>query len=319
MAINTKAIKRRIKSVTNTQKITKAMEMVSAAKMRKSVDATLNTRLYAMLARELLEKLSQLHGGGDTPLLNVRPVQKVLVVLITSNRGLCGSFNGNVLKRAHKLITEIEDFAAQTTEDGETLKPKGKIDIEVIGVGKKGVRFAKKNDLNLLAVFDELREKPDFEDILPITDLMINGYREGKFDKVFVVYTDYVSSIVQETKIRQLLPLKKQHIDAMIDELGTNEEEKSEIDHFHIDTAILEPRVDDIIDIVIPRLVEIQLYQAILESAASEHSARMVAMKSASDAASDMIDSLTLAFNKGRQAAITQEIAEIAGGAAALE
>ena len=319
MAVNTKAIKRRIKSVTNTKKITKAMEMVSAAKMRKSVDATLNTRVYAMLGRELLEKLSGLHGGGNAPLLEVRSVQNVLVVVITSNRGLCGSFNTNVTKRAQKLISEIKDFAAQTTEDGETLEPKGKINVKVVGLGKKSVGFAKRNELELVGVFDELREKPDFDDILPITKIMMDGYKEGTYDKVFVVYTDYVSSIVQETKIRQLLPLKKQHIDEMIKELGKNEEEKEILDDFHIDTAILEPRIDDIINIVIQRLVEIQLYQSILESAASEHSARMLAMKSASEAAEEMIDSLTLTYNKGRQAAITQEIAEIAGGAAALE
>lgn len=319
MAVNTKAIKRRIKSVTNTKKITKAMEMVSAAKMRKSVEATLNTKLYAMLSRELLERLSGLHGGGNAPLLSVRPVKNVLVVLITSNRGLCGSFNSNIFKRAQKLVSEIKNFAANTTEDGETLAPKENIKVNILGLGKKSVSFAKRNDLELVGVFDELREKPDFDDILPISKIIIQGYSNGLYDKIFVVYTDYVSSIVQETKIRQLLPLKKQHIDAMIDELGTNKLEKVELDDFQIDTAILEPTLHDIIDIVIPRLVEIQLYQAILESAASEHSSRMLAMKSANEAAEEMIDSLTLAYNKGRQAAITQEIAEIAGGAAALE
>jgi F-type H+-transporting ATPase subunit gamma len=304
MAINTKAIKRRIKSVKNTKKITKAMEMVSASKMRKAVNAALNTRLYAVLGRELLKKLSELQDNSESSLLQVREVKNVLLVVVTSNRGLCGSFNSNALKKTKELIKEL----------GSDVK------LEMLAVGKKSVRLAKKENIELVGVFDKLREKPDFEDVLPITRIMIDGFTKSKYDKVYVIYTDFVSSLVREAQIKQLLPLNKEHVDDMIAQTGKNDEEKEELtDELPIDAAFLEPSADDIIDIVIPRLVEIQLYQAVLESSASEHSARMIAMKTASDSASDMIDSLTLKFNKGRQAAITQEIAEIAGGAAALE
>ena len=305
MAVNTKAIKRRIASVTNTKKITKAMEMVSAAKMRKAVEGALATRTYAVLARELLAKLSALGTSEVTaPLLEQRDIKSVLLVVVTSNRGLCGSFNSNVIKETKRILDSF------TNEK-----------VEMLAIGKKSVGFAKKHNIELVGVFDDISERPDFDDILPVTKLMMNGFTEKKYDRVMMVYTDYVSSIVQKAQSRQVLPLSVELVDAMIADIGKNEEVKEEKkdDSFTIDMALLEPSVDEIIETVIPRLVEIQLYQAVLESAASEHSARMLAMKNASDAAGDMIDSLTLTYNKGRQAAITQEIAEIAGGAAALE
>ena len=305
MAVNTKAIKRRIASVKNTKKITKAMEMVSAAKMRKAVEGALATRTYAVLARELLAKLSALGTSEVTaPLLEQRDIKSVLLVVVTSNRGLCGSFNSNVIKETKRILDSF------TNEK-----------VEMLAIGKKSVGFAKKHNIELVGVFDDISERPDFDDILPVTKLMMNGFTEKKYDRVMMVYTDYVSSIVQKAQSRQVLPLSVELVDAMIADIGKNEEVKEEKkdDSFTIDMALLEPSVDEIIETVIPRLVEIQLYQAVLESAASEHSARMLAMKNASDAAGDMIDSLTLTYNKGRQAAITQEIAEIAGGAAALE
>ncbi|MBT3817049.1 MAG: ATP synthase F1 subunit gamma [Candidatus Magasanikbacteria bacterium] len=319
MALSTKAIKTRIKSVKNTKKITKAMEMVSASKMRKAVDAALNTRMYATLASELLEHLSGI-DEPNIPLLEKRPIKKVLMVLISSNRGLCGGFNGNILRKSVELFKDKEDLATHKIKSGEeAIDVLEDVEVEVLGIGKKSAAFAKKYDLPLIAVFDELSEAPSFEDILPISNMINNSYLDKTYDKVVIVYTHFQSSLVQTVKVRQALPVTNSEIEEMIADVSKDTDKEKKEDSFPIEQYIFEPGLDSIIEHVMPRLVEIQLYQAILESAASEHSARMLAMKNASESADDMVNSLTLAFNKARQAAITQEIAEISGGAAALE
>jgi F-type H+-transporting ATPase subunit gamma len=325
MAVNTKAIKSRIKTVENTKKITKAMEMVSAAKMRKSVDAVLNTRAYASLASELMEHMGHL----DDPiyeLLQPRPVKNILVILVSSNRGLCGSYNSNVFKKTLTAIKDKESLTRQRTPSGKDILPIKDAAVHIIGVGKKSAAFAKRNDYNLVAVFGSLSEKPNFDDIVPISTLITKEFKNGTYDKVVVAYTDYVSSLSLVPKLRQLLPISPDDLEKMLAEAGTERKTTKEIidkedqeSQFPIASYIFEPNDDDVVEYVLPRLVEIQLYQAVLESAASEHSARMLAMRNASDAAGEMITELNLTFNKARQAAITQEIAEIAGGAAAME
>lgn len=318
MAVNTKAIKGRIKSVKNTKKITRAMEMVSAAKMRKAVEATLGTRLYAGLAADLMQRLSALQEP-NFPLFEKRPVKRILMITITSNRGLCGSFNTNVLKFGKKLIDEKEDLAVhRTRRSDEIIPPEKDIKIDVLGIGRKSVSFAKKHGLDLIEVYDHFGDRPDIDSIVPISKSIIAHFEAGKYDKVVMVYTHFESSLSQVPKVRQLLPLSDSDVAKMMEE-APKSEAKGEDDELPIDCYFLEPDRDAILEVVIPRLVDVLMYQAILESTASEHSARMVAMKNASEAAGEMIDSLTLAFNKARQAAITQEIAEIAGGAAALE
>lgn len=323
MALNAKTIKTRINTVKNTKKITKAMEMVAAAKMRKAVDATLQMREYAELAKGLLDRVSTVRDT-DFELLEKRAVKKMLVVVISSNRGLCGSFNANVLKKAQALNDEKEKFAEHVLEDEDNILPEGTVELDVIGIGRKSALFAKRNNLNLVAVYEDIGDSPDFESILPISEEIIAKFKEGGYDKVKLIYTHFESSLSQVSKMRQLLPVTNTTLDKMISDLGEvakddTEKNDEQDENFPFDTAILEPSPEKIINYVVPRLVEIQLFQGVLESAASEHSARMVAMKSASDAAGDMIDSLNLIYNKARQAAITQEIAEIAGGAAALE
>lgn len=323
MALNAKAIKTRIGSVKNTKKITKAMEMVAAAKMRKAVDATLQIRTYAELAKGLLDRVATVQGP-EFELMEKRPVGKMLLVLISSNRGLCGSFNANVLKKAQALLDEKEKFAEHVLSEEETISPKESVELDVLGIGKKSALFAKRNKLNLIGVYDDIGDSPDFEDVISIADEIITQFKGGGYDKVKLVYTHFQSSLTQVSKMRQLLPVTDTTVGKMMDDLGEVAKEKvSNAEKVEtlvpFDNAAQEPSPEAIIEYVIPRLVEIQLYQGLLESVASEHSARMVAMKSASDAASDMIDSLNLIYNKARQAAITQEIAEIAGGAAALE
>lgn len=320
MAGNQKAIKARIKSVKNTKKLTKAMEMVSAAKMRKSVEGALNTRTYAKLARELMEHLSFI-DEPNVALLEHRSVKNILVILVSSNRGLCGSFNTNLFKQTGTLLEDTANVARHRGINGDNPEPADNVDIHIIGLGKKSAGFAKKNGYDLVGVYDKISERPDIEDLLPISDAAIKGYTDGTYDKVLVAYTDFVSSLVQEPKLRQLLPVTAVDLEKMLKETGDNitSSEQEETKDFPIESYLFEPTFEEVLDYVLPRLVEVQLYQAVLESSASEHSARMVAMKNASEAAGDMIYELNLSYNKARQANITQEIAEIAGGAAALE
>ncbi|PIR75974.1 MAG: ATP synthase F1 subunit gamma [Candidatus Magasanikbacteria bacterium CG10_big_fil_rev_8_21_14_0_10_42_10] len=317
MAVNAKAVKRRIKSVTNTKKMTKAMEMISAVKMRKAVETVQHTRLYARLGRELMEHLAHL-DEPNVPLLEQRPVQKVLAIVISSNRGQCGSFNANLFKKTKLLFEDKENLGAYRNELGVDEKSNGQFDIDIIAVGKKSVLFGKKYGYNVIAAFDELSERPSYEDIRPIANMAIEGFSAKTYDKVVIAFTEFQSSLVQEAKVRQLLPFSAKELEKMTQKLPTEETNTKE-GAYPIEGYLFEPDIDVIVEEVLPRLVEIQLYQGILESSASEHSARMVAMKNASENAGEMIDELNLTYNKARQAAITQEIAEIAGGAAALE
>jgi len=317
MAVNAKIIKRRIKSVTNTKKMTKAMEMISAVKMRKAVETVVGTRLFAKLGRELMQHLANLEEP-NVPLLEQRPVKNVLAIIISSNRGQCGSFNANLFKQTKTVFADTKNLTSFRSDEGIVSSESGDITVDVIAVGKKSVSFSKKQGYNVTAVFDELSEKPSYEDIRPIATMAMDGFTEKKYDKVVISFTEYKSSLVQEAKVRQLLPFSATDFDKMTAKMDVTEDEQSE-DAYPIEGYLFEPGLDIIVDEVLPRLIEIQLYQGILESSASEHSARMVAMKNASENAGEMIKELNLTYNKARQAAITQEIAEIAGGAAALE
>lgn len=323
MAVSTKLIKRRLKSIGNTKKITKAMEMIAAVKMRKAVDAALRTRAYAKLTQDLLNHLSRLEEP-DCPLLETRPVKKILLIMVSSNRGLCGSFNANIFKKTAGLIKDVKNISKHRTINGEEIPPSEKVEVEVLGLGRKSALFAKKNNLKLISVFDKLSEVPIFDESLSISKTAIKEFVNKSYDKVLVAYTDFKSSLFQEPKLRQLLPVSSRELEKMLTDLGKNESGKNlkiaeENEEFGLETYLFEPSVEDIINEVLPKLVEIQLYQSMLESAASEHSARMVAMKNASEAAEEMIFELNLNYNKARQAGITQEIAEISGGAAAFK
>lgn len=299
MAINTKAIKQRLKSVKNTKKITKAMELVAAAKMRHAVEAALGTRAYATLARELLAQLSVVQQVA-LPMLESREVKNMLVVFFTSNRGLCGSFNSNITRK-------MLEYLRQNAPAGGT--------IDVVAVGKKGAEAARRAGYRLAAFIEDLPDTPRIADIFPVTRIAIDGYTDKTYDRVVVAYTDFQSVLRQAPRIRQLLPISGSDIDAMIQGAGGGAARPVED---MLESYLFEPDPLGVLTSLLPRLVEMQVYQAILESTASEHSARMLAMRNASDAAGEMIDELNLTYNKARQAGITQEIAEIAGGAAAL-
>ncbi len=310
MAISTKIIKRRLKSVNNIKKITRAMEMVSAVKMRRAVEAAVRTRTYAKLAWDLLVHLSRTQKDS-IPLLEARQVKKLLLILITSNRGLCGSFNSNIIRKTAVQLKDPKNISQQRI-GGKEVAPSDKIEIDIIGIGKKGAVFAKKMNYNLIASFTDLSDTPTLIDSLPISRMGIDAYEQKKYDKVVVAYSDFKSALLQVAKLRQVLPVSEQDLEKMIGDAG----EKSEV---QLDDFLFEPNTTEVLKIILPRLVETQVYQSLLESSASEHSARMMAMRNATESATEMIDELTLNYNKARQAGITKELAEIAGGAAALE
>lgn len=286
---NTITLKRRIGSVKNTRQITKAMELVAASKMRRAQEYAKSGRVYREAAYSLLTRLSAITEVNEHPLFTVREVKNRLYVVITSNRGLAGAYNSNILRLLAKSIIE---------DDGAGVKS------SVIAVGKQAANFARRLDhVELLAAYEAFGDKPTANDVRPLLNTVSEMYKDKEFDDVVLLYTDFKSNIVQ---IASKLPLLPARYDEMPD-TGS------------LENVTFEPSIGVVLDNATERLLEVQLWQAMLESIASEHSMRMMAMKSATDNASDLIDDLTLAFNTARQAKITQELAEITGGAEAMK
>ncbi|MDQ7020934.1 MAG: ATP synthase F1 subunit gamma [Candidatus Dojkabacteria bacterium] len=302
MAINTKAIKTRIQSVENTKKITRAMQMIAAVKMKKAVNAAIRTREYSELSYDLMRNLAGTELNH--PLAKIRKAKNCLLIVHTSNRGLCGSYNANITRSVSEYIDNNSD-----------------VNFSMIALGNKAARVAKNYNLELVGLYEKLNENPKYEDIIPLAKEMTDKFIDNDIDQVIVAYTNYISGLNQQVELREILPFKKKSIEDFYKNAGSRNESE-EIGEKGIDSKDeyeFEPKKSEVLKYIIPILVEIQLYQALLESTASEHSSRMIAMKNASDAAGDMIDDLTLQFNKGRQAAITQEISEIVAGASALD
>jgi F-type H+-transporting ATPase subunit gamma len=286
---NTTALKRRITSVKNTKQITKAMELVSASKMRRAQDHAARARAFKRMAVDLLNRLSELTDVTNHPLYKQRAVSTRLHILITSDRGLAGALNSNLFKAFIKEVTKDRDMGAKS---------------KVIVIGKQGQRLvAKLEDVEVIAAYDGFAEQPTANDIRPILIEALNMFKEEKTDVVDVTYTDFKSSINQEVETLRLLP-------AVFKAKKVKKEEEK---------ALFEPSPEKVLDAVTERFVEVLLNQAFSEAQASEQSMRMVAMKNATDNANDLVDDLTLAFNTARQAAITQELAEITGGAEAMK
>lgn len=318
MAVNAKIIRRRIKSIVGTKKITKAMELVAAAKMRKAVSSTLSTRAYAVLAQEMLSRLSQMQNLQALPFLRVKPVNKILMLVIASNKGLCGGFNANIFKKVMEQARQPEIMAIQRVLGKEMKPPPGtKIEINSITIGKRAERIMKKLGIEIIAAFSNLSDTPKMMEILPIAKIIEEEFIKEHYEKVVVIYTDYISPVSQKPRIRQLLPVSRLDLEKMLRELPAPQSPEPAELLLPIE-FIFEPDPRTVLEIMLPRLLEIQIYQAVLESSASEHSARMMAMRNASDAAEEMIDDLVFTLNQARQAGITTEIADIAGGVAAL-
>lgn len=297
----TKEIKRRIKSVKSTKKITKAMELVAASKMKRAISQTLASRLYSSYSWELLTSLSERLENTTNKFFIDNKQTKSLLVLITSNRGLCGGYNSQVIK---KIIPILKSSKEET--------------FDIVTVGKKGDNAMRRTGQNVIASFVEIPENIALKDILPLSNFLINEFSDGKYGKVYIAYTDFISALTQKPKVRKLLPISKEEIREVLHENfdesnGENKNvPKNEVPY------LVEGEKDKVLDILMEKLVRMQIYQMILESNASEQSSRMIAMKNASEAAGEMIDDLTLVFNKARQSGITREISEISAGMASV-
>ena len=286
---STREIRRRIRSVKNMSQITRAMEMVSASKMRRAQRNVLATRPYADRLLDVMGELTDRAIGAARigTLLEVRPnVKAVGLIVVTPDKGLTGSMITNVLRRSGRFILDERARGRQ---------------IETLAVGKKGRDFLVRTGQNLIAEVTKLGDYPRLVDMLGIATNVIEGFLEQRYDEVYVIYSEFVNTLVQRPALKRLLPVE-----------APNEPDEKKWDYNY------EPDQDEVLDALLPRFVEVQLYQAILESIASEHSARMVAMRNATDNARDLSRDLTLSYNKTRQANITKEVSEIASGAAAL-
>lgn len=294
MAVPTRVIKRRIKSIRSTRKIMKAMELVAASKMRKASQLTLGTRPYASLIREMTDEVRRLVNPETHPLLAGHPKKigqptKTLVIVAASDRGLCGGFNNQIQKKALEFLKQ---------RMGEQ--------ISIVTIGRRAEQVARRGNAPLSASFETISNAPSFERIRLMADFIYKEFEAERADRVFMAYTDYKSALTQIPTVVQLLPIVPE------EELSTPQQSTEE-------DRIFEPSPDVVLDQLLPRMLEMKIYQSLLESAASEHSARMLAMRSAGDAASDMLDDLTFTLNQARQANITREISEISAGKAAIE
>lgn len=286
-------LKRRIGSIKNTRQITKAMQLVSASKLRKAQEQAQASRDYRIAAYALLARLNQIHEVDQQPLFRKRPVKTKLYIVVTSNSGLAGAYNANVLKMLAQAARKDQDAHVTT---------------KVITIGNKGSQFVRRlKDVELLAHYPAFGDEPTENDIRPIVASVVDEYKNEAVDEVHLLYTDFRSTISQLATDLPLLP-------AHLDEEAVAEAAKQQ----DVGLMNFEPDVETVVHNIASRLIELQIWQAILESLASEHSMRMLAMKNATDNASDLIQDYTLEYNTARQAAITQELAEITGGAEAM-
>jgi F-type H+-transporting ATPase subunit gamma len=283
--VNIRAIRRRIRGVQNIAKITKAMEMIAASKMKRAQERGLAGRPYAEKIRQVIADLAALpEMGGDLhPLLQRRPVANIVIVHITPDRGLCGGLNTSLNRLTANFIL------------GQT------VPVTLITVGRKGLDFMRRYRRDILAEFTQLGDRPSLLDTLPISHIIIDGYSRSSVDLVYLAYAQFVSTMLQKPVLQQLLPVEPASIPMV-----------QNVDY------IYEPSPDVVLGELLPRFVEMQVYHTILESIASEQSARMVAMRNATDNASELVKELTLLYNKARQESITKELLDIAGGAEAL-
>lgn len=284
-----KEIRTKIKSVQNTQKITRAMQMVATSKMRKTQDRMRAARPYAEKVRQVMAHLAQTNPDANNPLLAKRSsVKRAGVILITSDKGLAGGLNANLLRRFCQRVDELMGQGVQ---------------VDVCALGQKGLAAAQRLKLNVVASATQLGDTPQVDKLIGPISVMINAYAEGAIDELHIVYTRFVNTMKQEPTLEQLLPLSTKHM---------------AVEHSHPWDYLFEPDVKSVLDFLVRRYLESVIYQGVAENMASEQAARMVAMKAATDNAANLIESLKLTYNKARQAAITTELSEIVAGAAAV-
>jgi F-type H+-transporting ATPase subunit gamma len=311
MARSLRDIRRKMKAIKATRQVTKAMELVAASKMRKAVQHAQALRKYALHAWEILLSIGRAHASGH-PFLVQRKVKRVLGIAFTSDRGLCGSLNAQlirVLQQYIKRVSELQSFES----------------MDFITVGRKGHQMLTRQNRAVIATFPSLSNHPTIKDVLPIARLAIDEFKKGTYDHLVLIYTDFISPILQQAAVKVLLPFSPSEVREVLGTLSESKrqtKEEAEIRHAKIGRGqeyLFEPTAKEVLDVILPQLTETQVFQAVLESVASEHSARMLAMHNATDSASEILDDITLTYNQTRQANITSELAELSAGAAALE
>ncbi|MEN8719346.1 MAG: F0F1 ATP synthase subunit gamma [Oceanococcaceae bacterium] len=283
-----KEIRTKIGSVKNTQKITKAMEMVAASKMRRAQDRMSATRPYAERIRRTVGHLSMANPEYRHPFMTEREVKRVVMIVVSSDRGLCGGLNVNLFR---KVISSLRDYQSRGIES------------DLVVIGNKAQAFFKRLKVNLVGSVGNLGDTPHLDQLLGDIKVALDGYREGRYDEVRLFGNRFVNTMTQDPTDQKMLPLPPAEDSEKLPRLWD---------------YIYEPEASELLDTVLERYIESQIYQAVVENVACEMAARMVAMKAASDNAGDIIEALQLEYNKARQAAITQELAEIVGGAAAV-
>ena len=302
MALQAKVIKQKIQAVGNIKKITKTMEMVAASKMRRAVDSSMSSRRYADGALEILVHLSQ-DQYLDHALMNKRSEsKKILFVIVSSNKGLCGGYNVNIARKIAESYKLHPDF-----------------EIECITVGKRAENIARYNNIPIIASFRDFQDVACVQDVRALTQVMLDSFtKDETYAKVMVAYTQFIKTMSYRPKIAQMLPVEPESMYMVIDRVKKEASEDLADSAKSKPVYTFEPSAADILDTVVPQLLKAVMYQVLLDAYASEHSSRMVAMQSATENAGKMQDELRLTYNKARQAGITQEIAEIAAGAEAL-
>lgn len=284
-----KEIRTKISSIKNTQKITRAMEMVAASKMRKTQDRMRESKPYATKIYNVVRHIARANSEYRHPFMDDREIKRVGLIVITSDRGLCGGLNANLLRETIRSIRQWQH--------------EGK-EVDLCVIGRKGQAFFKRVGGRVIASVDQLGDKPGVKDLIGVVKVMIDAYYAQEIDALHVVYNEFVNTMTQKPTMKQLLPLP------------IAEEDSKTLGH-HWD-YIYEPDAKELLDALLERYIELQVYQSVVENIACEQAAKMIAMKSATDNAGDLIKEFQLAYNKARQAAITQELAEIVGGAEAL-
>ncbi|HEL8465607.1 TPA: F0F1 ATP synthase subunit gamma [Legionella pneumophila] len=284
-----KEIRSKISSINKTRKITRAMEMVAASKMRKTQERMRASKPYANKIYEVIKHIARAASEYRHPFMSEREIKRIGIIVVTTDRGLCGGLNSNLFRETIRTICNWQEHGKE-------------VDIAVIG--RKGQAFFRRVGGNILGSIDHLGDTPSINDFIGVVKIMLDAYYNGTIDSLHIVYNEFINTMTQKPFVKQLLPLPK------------SEEDKKTLGH-HWD-YIYEPEAKELLDEILERYIELQVYQAVVENIACEQAAKMIAMKSATDNAGDLIKEFQLAYNKARQAAITQELAEIVGGAAAL-
>lgn len=290
MAKGMRDIKRQIKSTQSTKQITKAMEMVAAAKLRRAQNAALASKPYADKLKEVVDSIASGGGSVKHPMLQKRPIKRTAYIVITSDRGLAGGLNTNLLRKLTNTIGENH---------------KSKDEYELLVIGRKGQAYLSRRNYPLAEVITGLSDSPTFSDVKPVASAAVSGFEAGKYDEVYVVYNLFVNALSQIPTVQQLLPLDPSKLG------GASSGAKADYEY--------EPSAEEVLNVLLPKYAETLVYSAMLNNKASEFGSRMTAMGNATKNATKMIATYTLSYNRARQAAITQEIAEIVGGANAQQ